>query len=57
MLTQRQIKILIIDDDEDDYFIISDYLNEIDAHQPFSARVFLYPRSIRVFFSSIFALS
>jgi PAS domain S-box-containing protein len=31
MLTQRQIKILIIDDDEDDYFIISDYLNEIDG--------------------------
>src|SRR3569623_365805 len=30
MLTQRQIKILIIDDDEDDYFIISDYLKEID---------------------------
>jgi len=30
MLTQRQIKILIIDDDEDDYFIITDYLKEID---------------------------
>ena len=30
MLTQRQIKILIIDDDEDEYFIISDYLKEID---------------------------
>ncbi len=30
MLTQHQIKILIIDDDEDDYFIISDYLKEID---------------------------
>ncbi|MDB5199606.1 MAG: sensor histidine kinase [Chitinophagaceae bacterium] len=30
MLTQNQIKILIIDDDEDDYFIISDYINEID---------------------------
>src|SRR5205085_1367739 len=29
MLTQNQIKILIIDDDEDDYFIISDYINEI----------------------------
>jgi len=29
MLTQRQIKILIIDDDEDDYFIISGYLKEI----------------------------
>jgi len=31
MLTQRQIKILIIDDDEDDYFIISDYLKEISG--------------------------
>ena len=31
MLTQRQIKILIIEDDEDDYFIISGYLNEIDG--------------------------
>ena len=30
MLTQSQVKILIIDDDEDDYFIISGYLNEID---------------------------
>jgi PAS domain S-box-containing protein len=29
MLTQNQIRILIIDDDEDDYFIISDYINEI----------------------------
>jgi PAS domain S-box-containing protein len=29
MLTQQQIKILIIDDDEDDYFIISAYLKEI----------------------------
>jgi PAS domain S-box-containing protein len=31
MLTQRQIKILIIDDDEDDYFIISAYLKEISG--------------------------
>lgn len=31
MLTQNQIKILIIDDDEDDYFIIADYLSEIDG--------------------------
>ena len=31
MLTQRQIKILIIDDDEDDYFIISGYLKEISG--------------------------
>jgi len=31
MLTQQQIKILIIDDDEDDYFIISDYLKEING--------------------------
>ncbi len=31
MLTQRQIKILIIDDDEDDYFIIFDYLKEISG--------------------------
>jgi len=31
MLTQHQIKILIIDDDEDDYFIIAGYLNEIDG--------------------------
>ena len=30
MLTQNKIKVLIIDDDEDDYFIIVDYLNEID---------------------------
>lgn len=30
MLTQNQIKILIIDDDEDDYFIISDYIKEIN---------------------------
>ena len=33
MLTQNQIKILIIDDDEDDYFIISDYINEIDKNK------------------------
>ncbi len=31
MLTQHQIKILIIDDDEDDYFIISGYLEEISG--------------------------
>ena len=31
MLTQQQIKILIIDDDEDDYFIISAYLKEING--------------------------
>jgi PAS domain S-box-containing protein len=31
MLTQQQIKILIIDDDEDDYFIISAYLKEISG--------------------------
>lgn len=30
MLTHEQIKILVIDDDEDDYFIISDYIKEID---------------------------
>jgi two-component system, sporulation sensor kinase E len=33
MLTQEKIKVLIIDDDEDDYFIISDYLNDIDGTQ------------------------
>lgn len=31
MLTQRQIKLLIIDDDEDDFLIIADYLKEIDS--------------------------
>lgn len=31
MLTQNKIKVLIIDDDEDDYFIITDYLKEIDG--------------------------
>jgi len=31
MLTQNQIKILIVDDDEDDYFIIAGYINEIDG--------------------------
>lgn len=31
MLTQNKIKILIIDDDEDDYFIIADYIKEIDG--------------------------
>ncbi|CAN5169504.1 hypothetical protein BH09BAC2_BH09BAC2_14630 [soil metagenome] len=30
MLTQGIIKILIVDDDEDDFFIIADYINEID---------------------------
>ena len=30
MLTQNKINILVIDDDEDDYFIISDYIHEID---------------------------
>jgi PAS domain S-box-containing protein len=30
MLTRNKIKILVVDDDEDDYFIISGYLNEID---------------------------
>ena len=30
MLSQNQIKILIIDDDEDDYLIITDYLKEIN---------------------------
>ena len=33
MLTQHKISVLIIDDDEDDYFIISDYLNDIDGTQ------------------------
>src|SRR5678810_805629 len=33
MLTQEKIKVLIIDDDEDDFFIISDYLNDIDGTQ------------------------
>lgn len=31
MLSQKQIKILIIDDDEDDFYIISGYLKEIDG--------------------------
>jgi PAS domain S-box-containing protein len=30
MLTSRQIKVLIVDDDEDDFFIISDYILGID---------------------------
>ena len=30
MLTQKQIKILIVDDDEDDYFIISEHINGIN---------------------------
>jgi PAS domain S-box-containing protein len=30
MLTQNTIKILIIDDDEDDFFIIADYIKEIN---------------------------
>ena len=29
MLSSKQIKVLIIDDDEDDYFIIQNYLHEI----------------------------
>ncbi len=33
MLTQEKIKVLIIDDDEDDFFIISRYLNDIDGTQ------------------------
>lgn len=33
MLTSNKIKILVVDDDEDDYFIISDYLNEIDENK------------------------
>ena len=33
MLTQEKIKVLIIDDDEDDFFIISGYLNDIDGTQ------------------------
>lgn len=33
MLTSNKIKVLIVDDDEDDYFIISDYLNEIDENK------------------------
>lgn len=33
MLNQSQIKILIIDDDEDDYFIIANYVKEIDGTQ------------------------
>src|SRR5215217_7214343 len=28
-LTQKPVRVLIIDDDEDDYFITSDYLNSI----------------------------
>ncbi len=32
-MVENQIKILIIDDDEDDYFIISDYINEIDKNK------------------------
>src|SRR6185312_17413538 len=31
MLSQNQIKILIIDDDEDDFYIISGYLKEING--------------------------
>ncbi|KAA9038421.1 PAS domain S-box protein [Ginsengibacter hankyongi] len=33
MLTSKRIKILVVDDDEDDYFIISDYINEIDKNK------------------------
>lgn len=31
MLTARELKIAIIDDDEDDYFIIADYIREIEG--------------------------
>lgn len=31
-LEQIETKILIVDDDEDDYFIISDYIKEIESH-------------------------
>lgn len=31
MLTQNKSKILIIDDDEDDYFIIADYIKQVDG--------------------------
>lgn len=31
MLTQNQIKVLIVDDDKDDFFIIADYIKEIDG--------------------------
>ncbi len=33
MLTANKIKILVVDDDEDDYFIISDFINEIDKNK------------------------
>src|SRR5688572_26907745 len=33
MLTPRIIKVLIIDDDEDDYFIIANYINSIQANK------------------------
>jgi PAS domain S-box-containing protein len=33
MLTSNIIKVLVVDDDEDDYFIISDYIREIDKNK------------------------
>ena len=33
MLTGRQIRVAIIDDDEDDYFIIADYIQNIAKDQ------------------------
>jgi len=33
MLTSNRIKVLVVDDDEDDYFIISDYIREIDENK------------------------
>ena len=33
MLTSNKIKILVVDDDEDDYFIISDYIYEIEKNK------------------------
>ena len=33
MLNGEEIRIAVIDDDEDDYFIISDYIRGIDGKQ------------------------
>ena len=33
MLTGRQIKVAIIDDDEDDYFIIADSIRDIEKNK------------------------
>ena len=33
MLTGRELKIAIIDDDEDDYFIIADYVRGIEGNK------------------------